>query len=54
MNLPEFRNIENLPKIEGKKLKNVVPRLGKPGLDLLEKFLQYDPLKRISAKDAMM
>jgi serine/threonine protein kinase len=39
--------------IQGKKLQQLVPKLGKPGLDLLEKFLQYDPAKRISAKDAM-
>jgi serine/threonine protein kinase len=53
--LPGYKkfNLDKLPKFEGKKLNTVVPRLGPLGIDLLEKFLQYDPAKRISAKEAM-
>ena len=34
-------------------LSKIVPGLDLAGLDLLEKFLQSDPSKRINAKDAM-
>jgi len=34
-------------------LKELVPGLEDLGLDLMEKMLQCDPKKRISAKDAM-
>ncbi len=55
LDLPEYQNKYKhiLPKIEGKKLKQAVPRLNSLGIDLLEKMLQPDPLKRISARDAM-
>jgi len=51
--LPEYKNVETYPRYEGKKLKAVLPRLSKTGLDLIERMLQADPQKRITAKDAM-
>jgi len=51
VNLSEYK--ENFPKYKAKKLKNFVPKLGKQGLDILVKFLQFDPMKRISGKNAM-
>jgi len=51
VNLSEYK--ESFPKYKARKLKNYVPKLGKQGLDILVKFLQYDPMKRISAKAAM-
>ena len=53
VNLPQYKLMETLPRYEGKKLKNMLPRLSAAGLDLLEKMLQADPLKRITAKQAM-
>jgi len=49
--LSEYK--ENFPRYKSKKLKNYVPKMGKQGLDILKKFLQYDPMHRISAKAAM-
>jgi len=37
----------------GKKLSQLLPRVGQLGLDLLERLLQPDPGKRISAREAM-
>lgn len=53
--LPGYKkfNLDKLPKFNGKNLYSILPKLDKHGLDLLTKFLQYDPNKRISAKDAM-
>jgi len=53
VDLPEYKNVETYPRYEGKKLKQVLPRLSKTGLDLIERMLQADPQKRITAKDAM-
>ena len=53
VDLPEYKNVESYPRYEGKKLKAMLPRLSKAGLDLLERMLQSDPQKRITAKDAM-
>jgi len=51
---PEYQNkFRPIPVYEGKKLKAVVPRLGKVGLDLLERMLQPDPTKRITAREGM-
>jgi len=49
--LPQYK--ENMPKYKPKKLKNVVPRLDKNGLELLERLLQHDPSKRIPAAEAL-
>jgi serine/threonine protein kinase len=38
----------------GEPLSRLAPRLDQIGLDLLEQFLRYNPLSRISARDAMM
>lgn len=53
--LPGYKkfNLDKLPKFTGKNLSTVLPRLGPHGLDLLSQFLQYDPAKRITAKNAM-
>ena len=55
--LPEYVNKYGreggLPAYAGKKLHTAVPRMSRLGLDLLERMLQYDPLKRIGARDAM-
>jgi len=53
VDLPEYKTVETYPRYEGKKLKAVLPRLSKTGLDLIERMLQADPQKRITAKDAM-
>ena len=41
------------PHYPGKKLATLLPRMSHAGLDLLEKLLQPDPAKRISARDGM-
>jgi len=43
----------NFPHYPGKKLATLLPRMSHAGLDLLEKLLQPDPAKRISARDGM-
>jgi serine/threonine protein kinase len=53
VDLPEYKNVETYPRYEGKKLKGMLPRLSKSGIDLIERMLQSDPQKRISAKEAM-
>eukprot|EP00794_Sanderia_malayensis_P012793 gene12793-14105_t len=44
---------KQFPKWSRKKLSTIVPGLEKAGIDLLEKFLIYDPASRISARKAM-
>jgi len=53
VNLPDYKKIAKLPVYKPKKLSTLVPRLDKQGIDLLSKMLQYDPAKRLSAKEAM-
>ncbi len=43
----------NFPQWKPKKLKDLFPNFDKDGLDLMEKFLQMDPDKRITIKDAL-
>ena len=43
----------NFPSYPGKKLATLLPRMSHAGLDLLEKLLQPDPAKRISAREGM-
>ena len=43
-----------LPHYHGESLSHLAPRLDQQGIDLLEKFLRYNPHSRISAHDAMM
>lgn len=50
---PEFRSL-NIPKYPGRDLKSLVPRLGDSGIDLLKKFLECNPLFRVSADKAML
>jgi len=49
--LPEWR--EDMPKYPAKDIKVLVPNLDEDGYDLLTKFLQYDPAKRLTAKAAL-
>ena len=49
--MPKYSS--NLQLYPGKKLSQILPRLGPVGLDLLERLLQPDPGKRISAREAM-
>jgi cyclin-dependent kinase len=49
--LPSYK--EDFPTYKPKKLKYLVPKLSKKGMELLSRLLQYDPAKRISAKEAM-
>lgn len=51
--LPEYRQEEIAQGLPRQDLTNVVPRLGKAGVQLLESLLQYDPKKRMSAVDSM-
>jgi len=50
---PDFQALR-LPFYNGESLNHLAPRLDSSGIDLLEKFLRYNPLSRISAHDAMM
>jgi len=43
----------NFPQWKPKKIKDLFPNFDKDGLDLMEKFLQMDPDKRITIKDAL-
>ncbi|KAL0232701.1 hypothetical protein GEMRC1_011448 [Eukaryota sp. GEM-RC1] len=49
--LPEYK--PPLPFHPGRPLESVCPRLDAVGIHLLRSMLQYDPSKRISAKDAL-
>jgi len=49
--LPKYKS--DFPKYESRDLSKLFSTLPQNGLDLLQCFLQYDPAKRISAKDAM-
>jgi serine/threonine protein kinase len=50
---PDFQALR-LPHYPGESLNLLAPRLDQNGIDLLEKFLRYNPHSRISAHDAMM
>jgi len=49
--LPGFK--PDLPRYKGETLEKSVPRLERKGLELLQKMLQHDPKKRITAEAAM-
>eukprot|EP00456_Euglypha_rotunda_P025000 TRINITY_DN2031_c0_g1_i10.p1 TRINITY_DN2031_c0_g1~~TRINITY_DN2031_c0_g1_i10.p1 ORF type:complete len:157 (+),score=14.72 TRINITY_DN2031_c0_g1_i10:437-907(+) len=49
--LPGYK--PDLPRYKGESLEKVVPRLDKKGIDLLQKMLQPDPKKRLTAEAAM-
>lgn len=49
--LPDYS--ENFPKWTPKNLKEFVPELEDLGVDLLTKMLQYEPSKRINARQAL-
>lgn len=51
-NNSEFQALQ-IPFFFGEPLNRSASRLDTIGLDLFEKFLRYDPLSRISARDAM-
>jgi len=52
VDLPEYKR-DSFPRKKAKGLATVLPRLDEKGLDLLSKMLIMDPLKRISALEAM-
>jgi serine/threonine protein kinase len=49
--LPYWRN--NFPQFVGKSWDQLVPSLGHEGWDLLEALMTYNPLARVSARDAL-
>jgi len=49
--LPEYK--DNFPIYPGVHLKKMVRRLDPLGLDLLQRLLEYDPMKRIAAESAL-
>jgi cyclin-dependent kinase len=51
LNLPEWD--PQFPVFRGKNIKNIIQGLSPEGYELLNNFLQYDPSKRITAKDAL-
>ncbi|CAF1609675.1 unnamed protein product [Adineta ricciae] len=50
---PDFQALR-LPYYQGESLNHLAPRLDQTGIDLLEKFLRFNPHSRISAHDAML
>lgn len=51
VDLPRY--VEGFPKYEKQDLNDLLPELGADGVDLLDKLLEYNPTKRITAKDAL-
>ena len=49
--LPDFKGV--FPKWEKRPMAEIVPDMPPLGIDLLEKMLRYEPLERISAKQAL-
>ncbi|KAL4941701.1 kinase-like domain-containing protein [Aspergillus oleicola] len=49
---PDYK--PSFPKWKREETHNLVPGLEEDGLDLLEALLEYDPARRISAKQACM
>ena len=52
VNLPYYSN--KFPNFQGKKIEEVVKGLDYNGVNLLKSMLQYDPNKRITAKQALL
>jgi len=54
---PEFQELsewrDDFPKYKSKDIKNIVPGLQEPGVDLLKKLLKYNPSLRLTAHEAM-
>lgn len=45
--------VKSMPKKKGKSLESIFPKASPNALDLLRKFLIFDPAKRISLEDAL-
>jgi len=52
VNLPYYSN--KFPNFRPKKMEEIVPGLDSNGINLLKSMLQFDPNKRISAKQALL
>lgn len=53
VDLPEYRPDTYRTYARTTRFSDVLPGLEEEGVDLLERMLQYDPARRISAKDAL-
>ncbi|KAH7302380.1 hypothetical protein KP509_23G069800 [Ceratopteris richardii] len=51
--ISKLRDWHEYPRWKPQKLSEIVPDIGMDGVDLLSKMLQYDPPKRITAKEAL-
>lgn len=49
----KLRDWHEFPSWSPQNISRIVPELNEAGIDLLQKCLQYDPAKRISAKEAL-
>ena len=51
-NLPGYN--ENFPKYQPIDLRKAIPQLDSDGINLLQRLLDFNPLRRINANDALM
>ena len=57
-NWPDVKNLmhykESFPNFEAKKYEEILPNLEHTGIELISMMLNYDPNKRITAKQALL